>query len=89
MCFQNNAIRCTLTNIMSIDEIINETNKDDLNINKSEKWLLSQSIPLQYILSSYHHLRILHMVYMMVINEKGGINLAITISIYVKSRIKH
>ena len=41
MDFQNNAIRYTLTNIISIDEKINEAQKDDVNINKSRKWALT------------------------------------------------
>ena len=36
--FQNNIIRYTLTNIMSIDEKINEAKKYDMNINKSKQW---------------------------------------------------
>ena len=32
--FQENVIQCTLTNIMSIDEKINEAQKDDANMNK-------------------------------------------------------
>ena len=36
--FQNNAIRYTLTNVMSIDEKINEAYKDDVNINISGKY---------------------------------------------------
>ena len=35
MNFQNNAIRYILTNIMTIDGKINESNKDDVNISKS------------------------------------------------------
>ena len=34
MNFQMNAIRYKLTNILSIDEKVNEANKDDENINK-------------------------------------------------------
>ena len=39
--FQKNIIQCKLTNIMSIDEKTNEAQKDDMNINKSEKLELS------------------------------------------------
>ena len=46
MHFQKNIIRYTLTNIISIDENINEAQKDDVNINKPGKWEFSQSIPL-------------------------------------------
>ena len=42
MYFQNNAIRCILTNIISIGEITNEAKKYDLNINKTKKCVLSQ-----------------------------------------------
>ena len=66
-------IRYTLENIMSIDENINESHKDNANINKSEKWELSQSIPLGYILSAYHHLPLLQMANKMVINVKPTI----------------
>ena len=38
MHFQNNIIRYTLTNMIPIDENINEAKKNDVNINKSEKW---------------------------------------------------
>ena len=38
MNFQKNIIQYTLKNIMSIDEKINEAQKDEVNINKSEKW---------------------------------------------------
>ena len=34
MYFQNKVIWYTLTNIISIDEKINKSNKDDVNINK-------------------------------------------------------
>ena len=36
--FQKNIIRYTLTNRMSIDEKIDEAQKDDVNINKSKEW---------------------------------------------------
>ena len=35
---QNNVIRHTLKNIMSIDEKINQAKKYDVNINKPRKW---------------------------------------------------
>ena len=37
MHYQNNVIQYTLTNIMSISEKINEAQKDDVNMIKSEK----------------------------------------------------
>ena len=40
--FQKNTIRYIFTNIMSIDEKINEAHKDEVNIKKSEEWKLSQ-----------------------------------------------
>ena len=72
MHFQKDIVRYTLTNIISIYENINEAQKDDVNINKSEKLLFSQSIPLQYLLSAHHRLTLLHMESKMVISEKGG-----------------
>ena len=49
--FQNNSIWYTLTNMMSINGKINQAKKYDVNINKSKKWELSQSIPLRCLLS--------------------------------------
>ena len=68
--FQNNIIQYTLTNIISIDEKINEAHKHDVNINKSGKWEFSQSIPLQYLLSADNRLPLSRMENNMVINEK-------------------
>ena len=55
---------------MSIDEKIDEAQKDDVNINKSEKWELSLSIPLWYLLSAHHCMPLSHMENNMVINER-------------------
>ena len=38
MHFQKYVIRYTLTNIMSIDESINEAQEDNVNISKYYKW---------------------------------------------------
>ena len=56
MQLKKNDISYTLTNIMPIDENINESKKNDVNIHKSEKIRIPQSIPLQYLLSAYHHM---------------------------------
>ena len=69
--FQNNFIWYTLTNIMLVDEKINESQKQGVNINKSEIWRFSQSITLQYLLSAYLFLPFLYMSSKMVMNEKG------------------
>ena len=53
---------------MSIDEKINEAHKDDMNMNKPEKWELSQLIQLRYMLSAHHCLPLPHMENNMVIN---------------------
>ena len=58
---------------MSIDGNINESQKDNVNINKSEKLELSQSIPLEYILSAHHHLHLLQMANRMVIHVQPTI----------------
>ena len=58
---------------MSIDENINESKKDNVNTNKSEKLELSRSIPLGYILSAHHHLPLLHMENNTVINVQPTI----------------
>ena len=69
--FQNNIIWYTLTNIMVVDEKINEAKKYGVTINKSDKWGLSNSITLQYLLSAYHFLTFLYMSSKMVMNKKG------------------
>ena len=74
MHFQKNVIWYTLTNIMSIDEKTNKAQKDDMNINKSEKWEFSLSIPLWYLLSAHYRLPLSHMENNKVLNEKTIIN---------------
>ena len=71
---------------MSIDLKINEAQKDDVNISKSVKWGLSQSITLQYLLSAYHCLPLSNMENNMVINEKEE-KISISSWIYVESLI--
>ena len=68
--FQKDIIQCKLTNIMSIDEKTNEAQKDDVNMNKSGKWEMSQSISLRYPVIENHHLPPLHMANKIAINEK-------------------
>ena len=87
MHLQNNVIQYTLTNIMSISEKINEAQKDDVNMIKSEKWLFTQSIPLHYKLSTNHCLLLSGMAKNMVINEKEI--WSISSRIYVESWIEH
>ena len=70
MHFQKYVIRYTLTNIMSIDESINEAQEDNVNISKYYKWEWSQSILLRYLLSAHHRLPLLHTENNMVIYEK-------------------
>ena len=56
MNFQKNTIWYKMTNVMSIDEKTNKAQKYDVNMNKSGKWELHQSIPLRYLLSAHHRL---------------------------------
>ena len=70
MRFQKNIIPYTLTNIISVDDKLNKAQKDDVIINKSEKWQLYQSIQLQYLPSANYCLHLLHMENNMVVNEK-------------------
>ena len=42
-----------------------------MNINKSEKLELFESIILRYLFSSYHRLSLFHMANKMILNEKG------------------
>ena len=60
----------TLKNIRAIDEKINEEQKYCMNINRPDKWELSQSIPLRYLLSAHHYLPLSNMENKMVTNEK-------------------
>ena len=66
---QKKAILFTLTNIFSFDKKIIEAKKEDLKIRTSEKWNYCESIPLQYLLSTYHRLPLWNMANNMVINE--------------------
>ena len=58
--------------------------KDIVKIKTSEKWKYYESIPLQYLLSTYHCLNIWDISNYILINEKGG-NVSISSWIYVKS----
>ena len=70
MYFQNNIIRYTLKNKMSIDEKLNKAHKYDVNIDKSEKWEFFQSISSLYLLNGNYCLPLSHMSNNMVMNEK-------------------
>ena len=59
--FQNNVISFTLTNILSFDENMNESDKYDVKIKTSEKWNFSKSIPLRYLLITYNRTPLWHM----------------------------
>ena len=84
---QNNVIWYTLTNIMSIDEKINETKEDDVNISKSENVECFQSIPLRYLFSAHHRLPLSHMTNKMVMNEKEKLIYQLQVEYMLKSEL--
>ena len=68
--FQKNSIRFTLTNICSFETKIIDAKRKDVKIKSSEKCNYSESIPLDYLLSTYHCLHLWRRKHYMVINEK-------------------
>ena len=67
--FQSKIIRFTLTKTLSFDKKLIEAKKEDVKIKTGKKWKYWESIPLQYLLNTYHRVPLWNMAKNMVMSE--------------------